>query len=324
MGQHQLTALSNNDTFEKATRDLFNQIDSTITYKLFGKNGHSQKGIDVFSTEKDCAIQCKKKDLTRKDTILKKEIINDIEKDVNKVIEEKLRIKIDKLIFVSTYKDHPDIDEYCEILREKLQTEFEIIYWGWDTLESKFLEQPILLEKYWSNFIIKPNVKIEKFKRNLELKKKIELDFGKWLCYTPENRQTRSRMLIRAFDSEQYPNSNEPDDYGEYTWFNAEIKSLYFKGIEFIIGIEEIQVFDDYSWSIIKDEEELTGNLVKVGKIGQISFTDIIDYDVDGDEFGNYPHIFCDFKYEGTPFENTYYYNLNKTFEYFEVKNRRK
>lgn len=324
MGTHQLTTLNNNDTFEDSICDLFNLLESTITYKRFGKNGHNQKGIDVFSTEKDCAIQCKKKDLTRRDLILKKEILNDIEKDVNKVINDELKIKIDKLIFVSTYKDHPEIDEYCEILREELKTDFEIIYWGWDTLESKFLAQKDLLNKYWENFVIKTDTIESRFKRNLDLKKKIAQDFGDWLNYSLENRKLRSRMLLRAFDGNQYPNENEPDEFGEYSWFRAEIKSLYHKGIEFIIGIDEIQVFEDYTWSFITSEDESEGNLIKVAKIGQINFADIVDYDVDGDGIHMFPHVYCRFKHKGTPFENIYYCNLDKTYESFEIKDKRK
>jgi hypothetical protein len=72
MGTHQLTAISNSDTFEDSICDLYNYLESTNTFKRFGKNGHNQKGIDIFSSEKDCAIQCKKKDLSRKDLLLKK------------------------------------------------------------------------------------------------------------------------------------------------------------------------------------------------------------------------------------------------------------
>ncbi len=324
MGTHNLSPLRNSDTFEDSICDLFNKIESTNSYKRFGRNGHNQKGIDVFSSEYDCAIQCKKKDLSRKDLLIKKELLDDIEKDVKKVIKEKLKIRINKLIFVSTYNDHPEIDEYCDIVKEELKTDFEIIYWGWDTLETKFLDQKELLKKYWSNFIIRTDLKGSLFKRNLDLKKQISKDFGDWLNYPPEHRKRRSRMIIRVFDGKQYPNENEPDEFGEYSWFRAEIKSLYHKGMEFIIGIEEIQVFEDYTWDKVVYGAKSTGDLVKVAKVGQINFADIVDYDTEGDEYYICPHVFCKFKYRGTPFENIYYYNMDKTYEYFEHKDKRK
>jgi hypothetical protein len=323
MGTHQLVTINNKDTFEDAICDLFNHSESTNTYKRFGKNGHNQKGIDVFSTEKDCAIQCKKKDLSRKDLLLKRELLDDIEKDVKRVINDNLKIKIDKLIFVSTFKNHPEIDEFCEILKEELKTEFEIIYWGWDTLENKFLDHQELLKKYWSSFIIKTDSKEIHFKRNLDLKKQIAKDFGDWLNYTQENKKRRSRMILRLFDDKQYPHKNEPNGFGEYSWFRAEIKSLYYKGMEFIIGIEEIQVFEDNTWELMTLGNIPNGNVIKVAKVGQINFSDIVGYDVDGDEHYICPHVFCRFKYKGTPFENIYYFNLSKTYEYFEIINRR-
>ncbi|WP_339686617.1 hypothetical protein [uncultured Nonlabens sp.] len=323
MGTHQLTTLNSSDTFEDSICDLFNHLESTITYKRFGKNGHNQKGIDIFSTEKDCAIQCKKKDLSRKDILIRKEILKDIRKDVNKVINDKLEIKIDKLIFVSTYNDHPEIDEFCEILKKELNTEFEINYWGWDTLESKFLDQKELLNKYWSNFIIKTDSKESLFKRNLDLKKKISKDFGDWLNYLPEHRKLRSRMLLRDPAGNQYPDEHEPDEFGEYSWLRVEIKSLYHNGMEFIIGIEEIQVFEDNTWGFLQDGYKLEGDLVKVAKVGQINFADIVGYDIDGDEYGMFPHVYCEFKHRGTPFENIYYFNVDKTYQYFEIKDKR-
>lgn len=323
MGTHQLTILNNRDTFEDAVCDLFNSLESTNTFKRFGKSGHKQKGIDIFSSEKDCAIQCKKKDLSRKEVSLKKELMKNIEKDVKRVLKEGLKIKINRLYFTSTYKDHPDIDEYCEELKDELKIDFEIIYWGWDTLETKFLDNNKLLEKYWPNFIITQNFKEQEIKRNLSLKSQILKDFGDWVNYSLENRKKRSRMILRAFDGNQYPNSNEPDEFGEYSWFRAEIKNLYHQGMEFIIGVEQIQVFEDYSWDFTTKEIDNSARIVKVAKVGQINFSDIVDYDINGDEYYICPHIYCKFRYKGLPFENTYFYNLDKTYEYFELKDRR-
>jgi len=324
MGTHQLPAINNRYIFEDSVCDLFNHLESTNTYKKFGKNGHNQKGIDIFSTEKNCAIQCKNKDLSRKDSLIKKELIEDIKKDVKRVIAENLRIKIDKLIFASTYKDHPEIDEFCEVLKEELETEFEIIYWGWNTLESKFLDCQELIKKYWSNFIIKNIYKEQRFKKNLSLKKKIAKDFGDWLNYSTINRKRSSSMILRAFDDNQYPYENNPNEFKEYSWFRAEIKSLYHKGMEFVIGIEAIHVFEDYTWDFVPPEDVLTGDLIKVGKVGQINFDDIVDYDLDGDEYYSCPHVFCKFNYKGTPFENIYYYNIERPYESYEIKDKRK
>ncbi|MGP1990961.1 hypothetical protein D9V96_003665 [Zobellia laminariae] len=323
MGTHQLPTINNSDIFEDSICDLFNHIESTITYKRFGKNGHNQKGIDIFSTEKDCAIQCKKKDLSRKDLPLKNELLEDIKKDVNKVINDKLKIKINKLIFVSTYKDHPDIDEYCEVLKENLETEFEIIYWGWDTLEGKFLDNNKLLQKYWSNFILHTG-KETNFERNLNLRKEISKDFGDWLNYKLENRTRSNDILIRAYDGKQYPHSNKPNTYGKYEWFKVEILRLYHSGIEFIYSVKQIQIFENYSWDFTNENSTNNKEKMNVYEIVQINFKDIVGYNMKGDEFYIYPHIFCKFLHKGTPFEKIYYQNVSKTHLTFELEKRRK
>lgn len=323
MGTHQLPTLNNSDTFEDAICDLFNLIESTFTYKKFGKKGHNQKGIDVFSTEKNCAIQCKKKDLSRKESLIRKEIFDNIENDVKKVLHSDLKIIIDKLIFTSTYKDHPEIDEFCESIKEELNTDFEIVYWGWETLEGKFISEQLLIEKYWPNFIYQVETKESTFKRHLDLKKQIKKDFSSWLNYVPEKRQLSSKVILRAFDGTQYPKTNEPDEFGEYSWFRAEIKSLYFKGFEFIIGTLKIEVFQDNTWDYYDYDHEPKGTLVNVAKVGQVNFKDIVDYDVEGDEYYLCPIVFCKFINKGTPFENCYLFSLEKNYIKYELTDER-
>lgn len=199
--------------------------------------------------------------------------------------------------------------------------EFDVIYWGWDTIEEKIIDKKELIEKYFGHFVVKQDSKEASFLKNLNLKKKIERDFGDWLNYFPEDRKRRSRMILRAFDGTQYPHANEADEHGEYSWFGAEIKGLYYQGMEFIFGIEEIKVYDDNTWDFGEREEGKDFREVKVARVGQINFSDILDYDINGDEHYICPHIFCRFKYKGLPFEKVYFYSLEKgTSEYFELE----
>lgn len=320
MATHQLPQLNDESRFESLVCDLFNVIGNTNSYKKFGRKGHQQKGIDVFSSEKDIVIQCKKKDLSRKEILIRKELMNDIESDINKILSKDLKLKFNTLFFTSTYKDHPDIDEFCEMIKEERNIEFDIIYWGWDTIEEKIIDKSEILTKYYSNFIVNNESKEESFLRNLNLKKTIDKDFGDWLNFFPENRSRRSRMIIRAFDETNYPHSNEPDEHGEYSWFGAEIKDLYPRGMEFTICIESIRVYNDstYDFGDVETKEEF--RKVKVARIGKINFSDIVEYDINGDGYYNCPHIFCKFRYKGTPFESIYLSSLeNGTTEHFEV-----
>lgn len=161
-------------------------------------------------------------------------------------------------------------------------------------------------------------------KQNLIMKRRIEKDFSDWLNYFPENRKRNSKMLLRAFDGKQYPNSNEPDKFGEYSWFAAEIKGIYHSGLEFIYGIDELAVYNENKWDLRKNAKGEYLTTVKAYRIGQINFSDIVDYDLEGDEHYIYPHFFCKFKHKGLPFEETYYQSVDgKPPHYFEFKDKR-
>ncbi|MCD4791133.1 MAG: hypothetical protein K8R37_14150, partial [Bacteroidales bacterium] len=166
--------------------------------------------------------------------------------------------------------------------------------------------------------------KEDEIQRNLNLKRRIECDFQDWLNFLPENRKRNSKMLLRAFDGNQYPDSNKPDRYGEYSWFAAEIKSIYHSGLEFIYGIVELVVFDDNTWDFREGTKGENLSLIKTYRVGQINFSDIIDYDLEGDEHYPFPHFFCKFRYKGLPFEETYFKCVDKIPPYyFEYKTKR-
>ena len=87
-----------------------------------------------------------------------------------------------------------------------------------------------------------------------------------------------------------------------------------------ISRIEEIQVFDDCAWNIFKFGGESTSEIVKIAKVGQIYFIDIVDYSIHRDELYLYPHIFRNLIIWEFSFLNIYSYINEKTFEYFEKK----
>ena len=164
----------------------------------------------------------------------------------------------------------------------------------------------------------------EGLQRNLNLKRRIEEDFTNWLNYSPENRKRNSKMLLRAFDGDQYPNSNNPDKFGEYSWFAVEIKSIYHSGIEFIYGIDELVIFEDNKWNFSKDAKGKYLEKIDAFRVGQINFSDIVDYDLKGDEHYRFPHFFCKFRHKGLPFESTYFVRVDeKPPYYYEFKDKK-
>ena len=181
--------------------------------------------------------------------------------------------------------------------------------------------------KSWIDLIEKNNTisKENELKQNLDLKRRIEEDFGDWLNYFPKNRKRNSKMMLRAHDGNQYPDSNEPDKLGEYSWFAAEIYTLYHNGIEFICGIEKLALYENNLWDFIENAKGDYLETIKVFKIGQVRFSDIVEYDLKGDEFYPFPHFFCKFRYKGLPFEQIYFRSADDKTSYlhFELKDRK-
>jgi tetratricopeptide (TPR) repeat protein len=149
----QLPPLDNEDQFEDFICDLFNLEYDTDSFQRFGNRGHNQKGIDIFSAESQIVIQCKKKDIKRKDSLLVNELINDIRKDVIKTQDENLRIPFKRFILTSTFKNHPDIQEFATVLKKENSYSFEIEYWGWNTIVDRAIKHRPLIEKYYPHFL---------------------------------------------------------------------------------------------------------------------------------------------------------------------------
>jgi len=164
----------------------------------------------------------------------------------------------------------------------------------------------------------------DKLQRNLNLKRRIEEDFSDWLNYFPEKRKRNSKMLLRSYNDKQYPDSNKPDKYGEYPWFAAEIKSLYHSGIEFIYGAEELAIFDDNKWDFNNYGKSKNLATITALRVGKVNYSDIVDYDLKGDEYYPFPHFFCRFAHKGLPFEETYFESVDeKPPIFFEYKDKK-
>ncbi|RZK40318.1 MAG: endonuclease [Pedobacter sp.] len=158
MALYQLPRLKNEKKFEEFICDLFNEIENTDSfqnteYQNFGVKGQQQKGIDIFSAKTKTVIQCKLKDIAKKDEIIRKSLIEDIHSDLKKAFD--LQFEISRFIFVSTFRDDSQLQEFTSKLQAEARLPFPIHYWGWDTL-SKYAEQyESILLKYFPKLIPK-------------------------------------------------------------------------------------------------------------------------------------------------------------------------
>jgi len=165
MAQYQLAPLKDERQFEEFVCDLFNEIEKTDSYRntdfqTFGTRGQAQHGIDILSPKTRTVIQCKVKDVRKRDELIRRSLIADMEADLANC--NNLGFGFDRFILASTFRDDSILQQHAAKLQEELQLSFHIYYWGWDTL-SKYAEQYTgILEKYFPKFIPKPAKAVKK------------------------------------------------------------------------------------------------------------------------------------------------------------------
>jgi hypothetical protein len=307
---YQLPPIDNPKQFEQMLVDLLNEHYNTITFKCFGKNGQSQKGVDVFSSSQKTVVQCKHKDLTRKSVIIKKELLTDIENTLLEMQHKQTVIKFSELIIATTASEHTDYDEYIAELKSTYELSFNICFWGWETIQNHLCSLPITLAKYYPGFTSSKLTNEGKLISNLNVKKKLERDFAPWLNYSDENRKYNSRMIVRSFADTHYP--EHPNKTGPWFWFAVEIDRLMAKGLSFITGIRRLYINELNQWQLDEPKDPSAFRSIKVAEISVVAFEDIIEYDLKGDEYYRCPHFFLRFNKEHTPFSEVFYRNLEE------------
>ncbi|MEN6511596.1 MAG: hypothetical protein ABFD00_07160 [Chloroherpetonaceae bacterium] len=138
------------------------------------------------------------------------------------------------------------------------------------------------------------------FERHLN-KNKTELIFGEAII------RDVSRIDI-------YPNYNDGKK-SISPWFKVEVKGLYHRGLEVIIGIDSIFYNENLcQWCYATNDEN---DNINAFLVGQIPFDVIRGVEWNGDEYYRCPHIYCEFiKKNKQPYENLIYYELQGSGEY--------
>jgi tetratricopeptide (TPR) repeat protein len=144
----QFPPIANEHVFEDFILDLFNLHYPNCNFQPFGKKGNKQKGIDIICTSNGIAIQCKLKELTRKDII--KELKRDFKSDIEKIAEFKPGLQ--QLIFVSTFADSAQLIEELQKLKHEMSLPFDVTYIGWQSLSAIAERQPEIQKKFFPQY----------------------------------------------------------------------------------------------------------------------------------------------------------------------------
>lgn len=128
--------------------------------------------------------------------------------------------------------------------------------------------------------------------------------FRKMFCHVTLNIKAqglRPDIIIHDIDRmDEYPNINEKNK-GISSWFRAGLADLYTNGIMVILSYGSLAIGPD-GYRFRKIHEQETGD-IQVYLIGKIPYKNIVSVNFDGDEYYNFPHVFCKFTLKGEPYE---------------------
>lgn len=176
----------------------------------------------------------------------------------------------------------------------------------------------ILFAFFGVNLSSDRNNRISAIRRNISLKKRIKKDFVKEHLDLKDLDAIRrkgeywrkfkhSEVLIRSIYDKNYPDN--PIEMPGY--FKAEVYNWYHNGLEVRTapyGVKaRVKVYPNGRLTEAGNAHAYKVYEWELEVFGCIPFENIIEYDCDGDEYYNYPHLFCDYPCGATPYEEIRY-----------------
>ncbi|CAM4276570.1 restriction endonuclease [Enterocloster bolteae] len=203
-------------------------------------------------------------------------------------------------------------ESYCKELGFNTVT-----IWTSSVIEAMlFTEYHDLLFAYFGiNLVSERKALVGSIRRNVALKKQMKRDFLKQSgCRNREELDERlnkpwtkfnhSEVLIRSIYDKAYPKNTLSDK--EFTgYYKAEVYNFYHNGlmVRAYPYVKDIK----YKQEKLDNDGEFEIIDLTVDLLGCIPFDNIIEYDIEGDEYYNYPHLFCDFVNISDPYEKIVY-----------------
>jgi hypothetical protein len=322
--------------FDDLSPQRFEDLSLAMVYRLshwsdiyhYGKVG-ADDGIDIYAEEeldngkkRIWNIQCKRHKSFKK---------SQLENVIDKILNKNEKIPDVLLLIVACNISKKNIEHFRDYAKNNDIDNAKI--WTSSVLESKlYAEHHDLLFSFFDvNLNFKKRNKIASIRRNINLKKKMKKSFLKdsWdpqkTLYRPYEKFNNSEVLIRSIDDTFYPEYDE-DALGISSWFKAEVYNFYYNGLEVILGLKKCIIDENWNWDVVDQddtERKEKYEVIKAYEIGRIPYDNIIEYDLDGDEFYIVPHLFCDFSINGMPYEEFTYYIVNEN-EKLKKENRKR
>lgn len=168
-----------------------------------------------------------------------------------------------------------------------------------------------------------PNAKAreKEIKRDLALRDKMHKDFLKpvdarriisWKA-KPFSKFSHTEVLVRSLEDTKYPEVDENPIGPMSSWVKHEVYDFYHNGLVVIGHMDKGIIDRDGNWAIIPythSDDPIDRDryqVIKVWVLGRIPWRNIRHYDLGGDDYYNFPHLFCSFADDGTPYEELAY-----------------
>jgi len=299
-----VTRTINKIHFDDLSPTRFEDMCVQIVYRMrrwdkiqhFGRKG-KDRGVDIYTEIMDegtCDkwfIQCKRYQSIDKSQLEK--IIDDVLR-VNKEIPDKY------LLILACDVSRENFEEFLSYAKSRGIPQADIITAS--ILETLlYANHPDLLFSFFGVNLINPRIgTVTRIKRRLSMKRKIEEAF--------RGARLGQNVMIRDIHRDVYPEQDFSTP-GIYPWFKLEFFRTYHRGVSFVTGIESIHVNENGEWRIAAYKEEVPDGWAQINAyvIGNIPYDNIVEIDMKGDEYYNYPHFYCEFNSLGQPYEEIWY-----------------
>ncbi len=288
----------------------------------------SDDGVDIRATEllqngarRNWFVQCRR---------YKKAAAAELKKAVDDTLEKTDTAPDILLVIVACDVSLRSRTSYENYARKKGITTPKL--WAASLLEAKlYSDFPDLLFTFFGISLAQEKRTKESFiKRNLVMKRKVSKVLRGF--------HRGHNIIIRSIDDDSYPEINETGVGRISGWFKTEFEEIYHDGIEIVLNVnfvvmEKGPTFWDSRWSrinpssvgiksrsqktasgsteIIYDWEQKINmkefDVYKTFYVGRIPYRNIIEIDEDGDEYGGYPHFYCNFSIDGMPYSEFIY-----------------
>jgi hypothetical protein len=151
----------------------------------------------------------------------------------------------------------------------------------------------------------------------IDLLKELTKEELKQALYIPSKKFVYKNVIIRSVDDKNWPDFEEVENETISGWFKGEFWNFYENGIE-LISIGYFAIFDkNGNWDLLDREKDERGNNPIYNKIYyseflRIPYENIVDYDMEPDDYYGVPTIYVEYAKEGMPYEEILYGTIGK------------